>query len=234
MRELRFDGFLNVRDLGGLPLVGGGETRYRAIARSEAPLFLTPAGWDDLHRYGIRTLVDLRCPSEGEYAPVNGIRRVAAPIWEFDDAELHRRGREKRGRAEHYALWMDYCRSRMANAVAAVADAPKGGVLVHCHAGRDRTGIVSALLLSLAGVPDEAIADDYVASQSALQPRHEELMQTARSDEERRELTLHHEIEAAAILAALDAAGDVRDYLLEGGATEEQLEGARGRLLPAA
>ncbi|MGH3040152.1 MAG: tyrosine-protein phosphatase, partial [Gaiellaceae bacterium] len=163
-RELGFEGFLNVRDLGGLPLVGGGETRFSAVARSEAPLFLTERGWRQLREHGIRTIVDLRCPSEQAYELVDGMRRVAAPIFELDDVQLERRGHGLRRKEHYYALWMDYCRSRMAEGVAAVADAPDGGVLIHCHSGRDRTGIISALLLSLAGVPDDAIAADYVAS----------------------------------------------------------------------
>jgi protein tyrosine/serine phosphatase len=230
VRELSWDGLLNVRDLGGLPLAGGGETRYGEVARSEAPFFLTSRGWWELREHGIRTLVDLRCPSEQEYAPVAGVRRVPVPIFEFDDEELLRRGRGLRTKDQYYALWMEYCRPRMAGAVAAVADAMPGGVLVHCHSGRDRTGIVAALVLSLAGVPDDAIADDYVASMPALVPRYEQELRAATSVQERAELAHHHEIEAEFILAALEAAGDVRAYLLAGGATEEQLERARARL----
>jgi protein tyrosine/serine phosphatase len=135
-------------------------------------------------------------------------------------------------KSDYYAVWMDYCRARMAAAVAAVADAPAEGVLVHCHSGRDRTGIVSALMLSLAGVPDSAIEEDYLASMPALEPRYEEELGAATDPAWRAALTHHHEIEAGMIRAALDAAGDVREYLLGGGASEEQLERVRTRLVP--
>lgn len=231
MRELSWDGFLNVRDLGGLSLRQGGETARGRVARSEWPGFLTEQGWRELAEHGVRTLVDLRCPSEEPYAPVDGIRRVAAPIFEFDDRELFGIVRDMSRKSDYYTVWMDYCRPRMAAAVAAVADAPAGGVLVHCHSGRDRTGIVSALLLSLAGVPDTAIVDDYLASMPALTSRYEQELREATDPAWRDALTHHHEIEAGMIRAALAAAGDVRAYLLSGGASGEQLERARARLV---
>jgi protein-tyrosine phosphatase len=232
VRELSWEGFLNVRDLGGLPLEDGGETAFGRVARSEWPGFLTERGWRELVAHGIRTIVDLRCPSEEPYAPNDGIRRVAVPIFEFDDPELAGLVRGMTRKSEYYAVWMDYCRPRMAAAVAAVADAPADGVLVHCHSGRDRTGIVSALLLSLAGVPDEAIEADYLASMPALVPRYEQELVEASDPAWRAALTHHHEIEAGMIRGALTAAGDVREYLLAGGATEAQLERARARLVP--
>jgi hypothetical protein len=224
------DGFLNVRDLGGLPLRGGGETARGRVARSESPGFLTELGWGELAEHGIRTIVDLRCASEDPYTPVDGIRRVEVPIFDFDDEELWRRGRGMRRKSQYYALWMDHCRARIARAVAEVGDAPPGGVLIHCHAGRDRTGIVAAVLLSLAGVPEEAIADDYVASMPALQPRYEQDLQAAATADERAEIAHHYEIEGEFILAALEAAGDIREYLLRAGATRPQVERARARL----
>ena len=231
MRELSWEGFLNVRDLGGLPLRDGGRTLFGRVARSEWPGFLTDQGWRQLAAHGIRTIVDLRCPSEEPYAPVDGIRRVAVPIFEFTDPDLFGRVQGMSNKSDYYAVWMDYCRPRMAAAVAAVADAPEEGVLVHCHSGRDRTGIVSALLLSLAGVPDAAIEADYLASMPALRPRYEEELSAATDPAWRAALVHHHEIEAGMIRAALDAAGDVREYLLGGGATVEQLERARARLV---
>ena len=53
----------------------------------------------------------------------------------------------------------------------AIAEAPPGGVAIHCHAGKDRTGIVAALLLSAAGIAPEAIVEDFVESRARLPPR---------------------------------------------------------------
>ena len=71
------------------------------------------------------------------------------------------------------------------SAPATRAQAPEGAVVVHCHGGKDRTGIVVALLLRLAGVPIDEIAADYAISGERLRPRHEQWFASAESDEER-------------------------------------------------
>jgi protein tyrosine/serine phosphatase len=119
-------------------------------------------------------------------------------------------------------------------AVGAVADAPDGAVVVHCHAGKDRTGIVVALLLRLAGVPIDEIAADYALSGERLRPRHERWFASAESEEERARI---ERIAATplksmqAVLEALDEQyGGVERYLLDGGLSPETLEAARARL----
>lgn len=230
MRDLSWDGFLNVRDLGGLPLRGGGETARGRVARSESPGFLTERGWRELSEHGIRTIVDLRCPSEPPYEPRDGVVREAVPMFRFDDDELTARLEGVRDSRAFYRVLVEYCHRTIARAVAAVGDAPPGGVLVHCQAGRDRTGIVTAFLLALAGVPDEEIVADYLATEVALRRRRDEELEAAATDEERDWIRYVHRVKAESILGALDAAGDVREYLQQGGASEEQLERARARL----
>ena len=230
MRELSWDGFLNVRDLGGLPVRGGGETARGQVARSESPGFLSDRGWRELAEHGIRTIVDLRCPSEPPYEPRDGVVREPVPMFRFDDEDLIARLEGVRDSRVFYRVLVDYCHQPIARAVAAVGDAPPGGVLVHCQAGRDRTGIVTAFLLALAGVPDEEIVADYLATEAALQTRREEELQAAATEEERDWIRYVHRVQADSILGALDAAGDVREYLLQGGASEGQLERARARL----
>jgi protein-tyrosine phosphatase len=229
-RVLSWDGFLNVRDLGGLPLARGGETRFGRVARSEAPSFLTERGWRELHDEGVRTLVDLRCPTEGEYAVRNGVRRVGIPLFRQQDPAFLARVKGVRDTADFYRAIIDFSHSPIVRAVAEVADAPAGGVLIHCHAGRDRTGIVAALVLAVAGVPAAAIAADYVVSAEALQPRHEEELAAAQTPEEREWLERIHYVHADSILAALEAIGDPAAYLRAGGATAAQLERLRTRL----
>ncbi len=229
-RVLSWDGFLNVRDLGGLPLAGGGETRSGRVARSEAPLFLSERGWRELHEHGVRTLLDLRCPTEGEYESRNGVRRVGVPLFRQDDREFRARTELVRDTGEFYRLIVDYCRAPIARAVTEVADAPEGGVLVHCHAGRDRTGIVAALLLAVAGVPADVIADDYLATREALEPRHAEELVAAETPEQRYWLERIHRVRPEYIHAALDAVGDPAEYLQGGGATARHIERVRERL----
>ena len=235
MRSLSWDGFLNVRDLGGLPLEGGGETRYGRVARSEAPLFLTERGWQELADHGVRRIVDLRCPSEGPYEVRHGVEHVPVPMFRQEDPEFLARVDGLPDSGAFYRVLVDFCHATIAEAVAAVADAPPdAAVLVHCHAGRDRTGIVAAFLLSVAGVPDEAIGEDYYATRAALTPRHEQELAEAASEEDRYWLERIHAVEPEFVLAALDEArerdGDVRSYLRRGGVSDAQLDAIRARL----
>ena len=86
----------------------------------------------------------------------------------------------------------------------AVATAP-GPVVFHCHAGKDRTGLVAALLLRLAGVAIEDIAGDYALSRIRLQPRHDQWLASAESEQERARIERITATPAAAMQAVLEA-----------------------------
>jgi protein tyrosine/serine phosphatase len=122
---------------------------------------------------------------------------------------------------------------------AVAASLEEGGVLVHCHGGKDRTGIVVALLLSLAGVPRETIAEDYAMSEARLEPAN-----SAWLDEQAR---IHgHPIERphwmysrpekmASLLAYLDQHyGGVEGYLAACGVTRAEMAQVREHLLAPA
>src|SRR5207245_1879248 len=76
--------------------------------------------------------------------------------------------------ADSYTLMLGRFQQNVAAVLMAIARAPDGGVLFHCHAGKDRTGLVAALLLALAGTPDEIIAQDYHLSYTYLLPTFDE------------------------------------------------------------
>jgi len=159
-----FDGALNVRDLGGLPREGGGFTRFRRLIRADSPHGLSAAGLEAVAEFGITTVVDLRTDAERQELPsrlleVPGIRHIHAPIFTDANRPVH-----LRTAVDVYLWWFTGYSAGMAAALAAIADAEAGPVLIHCHAGKDRTGMIAALLLRLAGVSPEVIADDYELS----------------------------------------------------------------------
>jgi protein-tyrosine phosphatase len=130
---------------------------------------------------------------------------------------------------------LDNYRRGIAAILAAIAGAPEGVVLFHCHAGKDRTGIVAALLLALAGVPYPTIAEDYALSGVCLQPIYDERLRQEPDPAQRERMATWM---AAApetmlgILAHLDAKhGGAEGYLLTSGATEEDVERIRRRLI---
>ncbi|GAA2744895.1 MULTISPECIES: tyrosine-protein phosphatase [Kitasatospora] len=171
-RRLVWDGCLNVRDLGGLPTVRGEVTRQGRVVRADNLDRLTAEGWATLHAYGVRTVVDLR--NEEEYRPLlplpEGVSLVRVPLDELAGPSWWSRFGGLDGTPLAFRPYLDHCADAVAAVVAAVAQAGPGGVVVHCGAGRDRTGLAALVLLALAGVTADAIAADYGLSADNLRP----------------------------------------------------------------
>jgi protein-tyrosine phosphatase len=169
--ESSWPGGRNLRDLGGRALRTGGTTVYGRVFRSAAPEYLTDEGWAAAKAAGVRTVVDLRnAPTETQRLPdhptilaesLDGLAFVSAPTEDPDDAEFLRVCGPW---LDHPRSWVDNTRlapTRIARVMRTVAQA-EAGVLVHCSGGRDRTGMICAMLLDLAGATVDAIVDDYV------------------------------------------------------------------------
>jgi protein tyrosine/serine phosphatase len=231
-RDLEWEGCFNVRDLGGFPTRDGGRTRFGAIVRSDNPGRLTTEGVAAMRAHGIRTIVDLRDESELR----NGSPRldleldvVGVPVLDFGDAEFWERWRGVHDTPRFYREALDRWPDRFAAAVAAVARASEGGVLVHCEVGRDRTGLVCALLLSLADALPEAIAADYALSAERLEPLYVAWLKEELDPKTRARLEQENVSEAAAMTSVLERL-DARAYLVAAGADERDLDAVRGRL----
>ena len=161
---LAIEGLINLRDLGGLPTISGATTRTGRLWRSESPHSLSAVGLIELLDLGIGAVIDLRTTSEREQRPSPlaeaGVHTAHAPIFTDDEDYPDHLATA----AEVYCWWLRERRAGVAAAMTAVADAPSAPILVHCHAGKDRTGVVVALVLRLAGVDIDVIADDYAIS----------------------------------------------------------------------
>ncbi|GAA2635728.1 tyrosine-protein phosphatase [Dactylosporangium fulvum] len=216
MRRLSWPECRNVRDVGGLPTVDGGAVRAGALVRADSLHRLTPEGLAALRAHGIRRVVDLRsadeareCPGPLTGDPMYRLLPLIDPV-----ADTRRVPEDEPTRALTYCGSLTRNGSYIAAGLAAVADAPEGGVLVHCAAGRDRTGMVVALALRVAGVADEVIAEDYAYSGECLDDPETSEPETI--------LTM---------LRHLDATfGDAAAYLRTHGLTEDQVTSLRQRL----
>jgi len=120
-------------------------------------------------------------------------------------------------------------------AVQTVAAAPEGGVVVHCFAGKDRTGLTCAMLLRTVGVSIEDIADDYTLSEDNIRPLIDPWADAAPDDEER---ALRLRIGSSPRQVMVDTLtelerrhGDIAGYLREAGAGPQTLDRLRARLL---
>lgn len=230
VRDLSWDGCCNVRDLGGLPVAGGGTTRFGRVVRSDNPSRLSTAGWNALRAYGVSTVVTLRTigttdpdPDPAMVPPGVVVERV--DLEDATDPEFRRRCVD----TEFWATplqWSEMLRSwpdRCAASVTAVARAGTGGVVISCGIGRDRTGLVAFRLLALVGVPADLIAQDWSRSLTRLagDPIAEGLSPT-------QVLARNGVTVTAAVDAAL--ALDVESRLLEGGLHVSDLHAVRTRL----
>lgn len=165
-----YDRLINLRDLGGLAAHDGGRTRHGVLLRSEALTYASAADAYHLrHVVGLRTIVDLRAGTREPGArrePLAGAVPGAVPI---DHVSLPCLQIEITPSTRHhyYAELLTGNGPEFAGLVRRITAEGTVPVLVHCHLGCDRTGIVIAMLLRLAGVTDEAICGDYARSDAA-------------------------------------------------------------------
>lgn len=238
-RPLDWPACYNARDLGGHITGDGGRIRPRAIVRSDCLSRLTADGRWIVRSFGARTVVDLRSRAEialdpSPFAADAEIGYVHVPI--IDDAtgiEITAT-RAARSAREIFLHMLVRSRGSMARVMRAVARAPRGAVVIHCHAGKDRTGFVVAMLLALAGVPQDAIAADYATSDRYLTPLFER--KTARlAPDERLRAAWAMRSDPHTVLEALDVVerdhGGVEAYLRASGVMKEHIRSIRGRLL---
>lgn len=246
-RDLVWDGCLNVRDLGGLPTQDGGETRFGAVVRADSVRQLSDEGWRALVGHGIRAVIDLRGDHERADDPPSEVpvevlhvpfMEASKEEWEDIEEDLEAAAAAAPDVAtatrDVYLIFLERFRDNVASAVRAVASAPEGGVVIHCAGGKDRTGLLSAFLLHLAGVSDDDIATDYALSEERLRPRHEAWFEAAESEEELVRLQRIAQTPAASmagVFAELERRhGGVESYLRAAGVTDEELELVRTRL----
>ncbi len=154
----------NLRDLGGYPC-DGGMTRYGVFFRSDLPETVEAAERlrDGLH---ITDIIDLRSSSEKERRP-NGALDIPGLIWHdnmlFDDLDPHTELQVNQSAAALYIELLKTAGDRIAKA-AELMIAAKGAALIHCAVGKDRTGVLAALILECVGVSDVDIVADYQVS----------------------------------------------------------------------
>ena len=244
-RALRWDGCLNVRDLGGVALPDGGETRFGSLIRSDNVRRLTDEGWRSLAGHGVTRIVDLRWPEELAEDPprdvdvdvvhVSLLGRLD-PDFE-DDIEDYMAADDPAGYwSSAYVRILERHAGNFARALAAIADAD-GPVVFHCAGGKDRTGLIAALLLRLAGASVDEIAHDYSLTQQQVAGRPNEWVEAAQDERERARRRFMQNTPAEAMRRTLEELerrhGSVEGYLREAGLDDGQLERLRGRLAPA-
>lgn len=234
MSSLHFPRLLNVRELGGQPTLDGATTRSHSLLRADDLVQLTAEGVQALADYGVRTVIDLRWPGEVAARPhplaraTQGVRYYQISLLASDEMQWASLSGECTKEMWKCAV-LEHTRPQLKEVLEVIADAAREPLLFHCVAGKDRTGVIAALLLALADVEPDAIAADYAASTGQLAEAYlvrysnldrAEIFEALRCPEE----GVHN------MLAYLDQYGGAVGYLRAIGLSDARIARLRARL----
>lgn len=207
-RMIQLKGTRNTRQLGGLPCRDG-KVADGQLIRSGALCFASRADAEKLLGYGINTIIELRMPSEiaRDGADKSYLTRGIPNRLNWPMGNSHGTGQEA------YTSYMEDNGPLFARYFELLARKQSYPILFHCSAGKDRTGILSALTLELLGTPREVIYDDYLHSKRI----------TPKLKVEREWLD--------EVFKPVDAAGGIEPYLKSLGLTEDHFKAIRKNLI---
>jgi len=241
-RLVPFDRVFNFRDLGGYASRDGRTVRWRTLYRADGVHRLN---FDDLAPLGVRTVVDLRTPAElderGRFVhDAVGYHHLPVLQQQWDPDAL--RGLDSANDAaaflaDRYLEMLDEGRDAIAGALGVLAEPSSLPLVFHCAAGKDRTGVVAAIVLDLLGVADDDIAADYSLSRLGMDRFRAWVLETypesANAMANQPKAFLEAPAEAMhRFLAGLRARhGSVRDYLTGLGVDDAVLEQVCDNLL---
>jgi protein-tyrosine phosphatase len=238
-RTLSFSAMLNFRDVGGYTGLDGLTVRWRRLFRSDSLHRLGDADRETFSALGVRTVVDLRRPDEvdrdGRVPAHDGLRyhHIHPEHEEWRHSQLDVAPDAERFLADRYLELVRDGHAGLAAVLQVIADERSAPVVVHCVAGKDRTGVVCALTLSLLGVADVDIAEDYALSAAAAD-RFTRRMRQAEPDA----LEVPGQFIASPVGAMLlflrelrQQYGSTERYAAEAGVSASQIDAMREHLL---
>ncbi|MFI5490974.1 tyrosine-protein phosphatase [Actinoplanes sp. NPDC051859] len=183
-RNLSFSTSYNFRDVGGYAGLDGRTVRWRRLFRADSLHRLKGADLEAFGELGVRTVIDLRrlfeIEEHGRVPEADGLSYHNLVVQHVDWETVPEPAGTAHARwlADRYLNFAEDGREGLASALTLIADPAAAPVVVHCMAGKDRTGVVCALALSLLGVPDQVIADDYALTEVAMASLTEYLQRT--------------------------------------------------------
>ncbi len=172
---------LNFRDIGGIAISGGKQFRKKLIFRSANPDNINRGDISRLHGLGIRTIIDLRAPDESKNKrkKIDGIETISLPL-DFERVTRERLIPYFYRKNSHeiiadisnsiYLEILDATVPLFRQLVEIILSPERIPVLIHCQAGKDRTGIICSLIHMSAGTGREEIIHDFMLSNEALIP----------------------------------------------------------------
>jgi len=240
-RLIMVEGGFNIRDLGGYPTSDGRVTYARVLIRAGCLDKLTPVAQQQLIDYGVKTIIDLRDEWEVKefpnvFAQSTTVKYAHLPLIHSKlSDEIQPETDQFALLNEVYSTHLDRCQPQIGAIISAIADS-ESATIFHCYAGKDRTGIIAALLLSVAGVSDSVIAEDYAETKqhvAHLVTGWREYASKSGQDMARFERNIGAEYQTMiGLLKTLNERyGSAVSYLQTCGVTDEQIENLRIRFL---
>ena len=180
-RHLDLEGVYNLRDLGGYPTSDGRQTRWNTFLRSGSMHRMTPESQAALIAQGLRTVIDLRTTAETQGQPNVFAHNPAVTYHHYnmigdepldESSVTDARGETSEQIVNSYRACLDQRQSQIAQILAALSTPGARPVVFHCGSGIVRTGIISALLLEIAGVASPLVAQDYGLSAKYVLERY--------------------------------------------------------------
>ncbi|BAL92334.1 hypothetical protein AMIS_71140 [Actinoplanes missouriensis 431] len=238
-RNLPFSKAYNFRDVGGYTGLDGRTVRWRRLFRADSLHRLGEQDAEAFAALGVRTVIDLRRPHEvekfGRVAEEHGTdyRNLVLRHVDWEEVDHPEDAVHERWLADRYLNFAEDGHEALLESLRVIADPSAAPVVVHCMAGKDRTGTVCALALSLLGVGDEEIAADYALTTEAMRPLTEYLLRTSPESILGNEHMFDSPPEAMLLfLADLRALhGSVEGYAKQIGLTDDEIASMRAHLL---
>ena len=238
---MHFEGLLNARELGGMPLKNGKVFKKGVAIRSDSPSDLTKAQAEKIREYGVTRVIDLRSEAEvrfygNAFKDMPGVDFLNIPLFlgnpdAKDDPTMEFLRTHKLG--DFYVIILEELGDRVCDVLRKISD-NEGITLFHCAHGKDRTGVICAILYLLAGVDEDLIIKNYAVSYEYMRPVLDPLIardeapggrnmsHVLRSDAENMEIFLgyiHDRYE-----------GDIRRFLILHGMKESEIDKLVSRL----
>ena len=174
MRHVELSGCCNFRDLGGYPTADGRRTAWRRVFRADGLTDLTAGDLAVLDELGVQVVIDLRTDMEAENrgrfpAHVEHVAYHHLPLTDtLPGEETAPEWRDAGFVAARYLSMLEEGSASVVRAVQILAEGSNLPAVFHCSVGKDRTGVLAAVVLGLLGVPDDVIVEDYALSAEAM------------------------------------------------------------------
>ncbi|WP_164821404.1 tyrosine-protein phosphatase [Paenibacillus koleovorans] len=237
-RKINLEGNLNTRDIGGYPVSKNERIRWGKLVRADSMDQLTSNDQQQLLAYGVKCIIDIRDPFELEKSPNvfsgdTDLHYVNIPI--LGDPQVSEALGKASDLTAKYVVTLELCQPQIRSILETFIKSADGCTIIHCSAGKDRTGLLIALLLAAVGVSKDIILEDYAISEIYLAPKIEHWLSGAKTEAAKQNIlanmTSSPEVLEGALTHLDQQYGGVLQYLERIGIAQQQIHSISSKLV---